>query len=249
MIARAAALAVAVAALGLLPIAASAQKPTRPGWPRAMNNNPLLGYAALNQNEWRTGDGTNTYRWEGEGWFGGNLNRAWLKTEGDLNTDSGALDEAEVQLLYSRAISSYFNLQAGARYDFDPTPSRAWATFGVEGLAPLFFHVGAFAFISSGGHCAARLEGHYDLLLTQRLVLEPQAELNFYTKSEASRGIGSGLSDLDSGLRLRYEVTRQFAPYIGFTYERKFGGTADFARRHGEGVEDARLVVGIRAWY
>jgi copper resistance protein B len=234
----------------LFPVAVNAgQQATQPGWPQPVNNDRWFGYGILNQNEIRTGEGQSIYRWGGEGWYGGNLNRAWFKTEGSLGFSSGALDEAEAQALYSRAISPFFNLQDGVRYDFYPTPARAYGAFGVEGLAPMFVEVGAFGFVSDGGHCAARLEGHYDMRLTQRLVLQPQAELNLYTESERSRGIGSGFSDLDAGLRLRYEIRRQFAPYIGATYQSKFGQTGDFARASGQSVSAVRFVVGLRFWY
>jgi copper resistance protein B len=113
----------------------------------------------------------------------------------------------------------------------------------------LFFETGAYVFISDGGHYSARLEGQYDLYLTQRLVLQPQAEVNFYTASERDRGIGSGVSDLDTGLRLRYEVRREIAPYIGVVYQEKFGQTADFARAEGESIGGFRFIVGLRVWF
>jgi copper resistance protein B len=236
--------------LGWLPsMGAAGQQPMQPGWPPPVENDRSFGFAVLDQNELRTGDGRNTYRWEGEGWYGGNIDRVWFKTEGDLSTDSGRLEEGELQALYSHAISPFFDLQAGVRYDFEPAPSRGWAAFSVEGLAPLFFEVDASGFISDAGHYAARLEGYYDLLLTQRLVLQPQVEANFYSKSDARRGIGAGLSDLDAGLRLRYEIRREFAPYIGLAYQKSFGSTADFARQAGASVEDLRFVAGIRVWY
>lgn len=233
----------------LLPMVAAAQQPTEPGWPQPVQNDRAFGYAVLNQNELRTGNGRSTYRWSGEAWYGGNINRAWFKTEGNLSTDTGTLEDGEVQALYARAISPYFNLQTGLRYDLKPSPSRGWAVFGVEGLAPLYFEVGAYGFVSDSGNYAARLEGHYDLRLTQRLVLQPQLELNAYSRSDAARGVGAGLSDMDAGLRLRYEIRRQFAPYIGVAYERKFGATANFARQAGEPVDDLRFVAGIRLWY
>ena len=232
----------------LLPVAAFAQQPTEPGWPNAMNNNPLLGYAILNQNELRTGNGATTYRWDGEGWYGGNINRAWFTSEGNLDTRIGALDDTEVQALYSRAISPFFDLQAGGRYDFGNMPGQGWAVIGVEGLAPFFFELGAHAFISSNGHLAARIDGSYDLYVTQRLVLQPQIEINFYSKRDVRRGTGSGLSDIDTGLRLRYEITREFAPYIGVVYEGKYGGTADLARAAGERTDAVRFTFGIRLW-
>lgn len=235
-------------AASLPPFAACAQQPTEPGWPNAMNTNPLLGYAILHQNEIRTGTGTTVYRWDGEGWYGGNINRAWFKTEGNLDTRTGALDDTEAQALYSRAISPFFDLQAGARYDFGNMPGQGLAVIGVEGLTPLFFDVGAHAFIASNGHLGARIDGSYSLYVTQRLVLQPQIEMNFYSKQDARRGTGSGLSDIDTGLRLRYEVTREFAPYIGVVYESKYGGSAALARAVGQRTGGVRLTLGIRLW-
>lgn len=234
----------------LLPaVAWAGQQPTEPGWPQPVENNRWFGYGILNQNEVRSGEGQSTYRWDGEAWYGDNPNRAWVKTEGSLGLDSGTLDEAEVQALYSRAISPFFNLQAGARYDFEPSPGRAYAAFGVEGLAPQFIEMGVFGFVSDGGHYAARLEASYDMRLTQRLILQPQFEADFYSTSERDRGIGSGLSELDSGLRLRYEIRREIAPYVGVTYQSKFGQTADFARANGESVGAVRFVAGLRVWF
>jgi copper resistance protein B len=229
--------------------AEAGQQPSQPGWPQVMNNDRWYGYGILNQNELRLGDGQSSYRWDGEGWYGGNLNRAWFKTEGNLGLRTGTLEEAEVQALYSRAISPFFNLQTGLRYDFDPAPSRTYVVFGVEGLAPMFIEVGAYAFFSDGGHYAARLEADYDLWLTQRLVLQPQIEMNFSSRNDPARGIGSGLSDLDAGLRLRYEIRRQFAPYIGIAEQRVFGRTADFARTRGASTAALQFVTGLRLWY
>lgn len=241
---RGAALATAASILGLawllaVPVSCWAQqKPTEPGWPQPLNNNPSFLSAMIDQNEVRTGPGGAIYRWDGEAWYGGNSNRLWLRSEGSLFTGSGTVDEAEAQALYGRPISPYFDFQAGARYDVDPSPSRAWLTLGFEGLAPLYWKVGAFAFLSDGGHAAARLEAFYDLFLTQRLILEPQIEMNFYAKGEPRRGIVRGLSDLDSGLRLRYDIRRQIAPYVAWTYQ---GGAGSPDR--------SRFAAGIRAWY
>ena len=187
-----------------------------------------------------------SFRWEGEAWAGTDMNRVVLRSEGEV-TD-GRIEDGQQELLYALPISTYFNLQAGARYDLDSNPGRAWAAFGVEGLAPLFFHVSATGYASDEGHFAAKLEGSYDLLLTQTLILQPQAEMNFYSKVDPVRQIDSGLSDIDLGLRLRYELSRKFAPYIGVAYENKLGGTGDFARSSGEHPSDLRLTVGVRAW-
>ena len=188
-----------------------------------------------------------SFRWEGEGWAGTDMNRIVLKTEGTVS--KGVMEEGDQELLYARPISTYFNLQGGLRYDLDSAPGRGWAAFGIEGLAPLFFHVSATGYVSDRGHLAAKLEGNYDLLLTQTLILQPQLEMNFYSKDDPARMIGAGLSDLDTGLRLRYEITRKLAPYIGMTYENKFGDTARFARLVGEPSSDMRFSAGIRIWF
>ncbi|MDE2464959.1 MAG: copper resistance protein B [Alphaproteobacteria bacterium] len=240
-----------LALFGLLlamPATAFAQGPSEPGWPQPMNNDPILGYAILHQNELRIGSGLTAYRWDGEGWYGGNINRAWFSSEGSVDTRTGALSDSEVEALYARAISRYFNLQTGMRYDFGNEPGEAWGVFGVEGLAPLFFDLGAHAYIGADGRLAARIDARYDLFITQRLVLQPQLEANFYSKPDPRRGIGSGLSDIDTGLRLRYEVSRQFAPYIGVVYAGKFGDTANLARAAHQKPDRLLFTVGVRLW-
>lgn len=193
-------------------------------------------------------DGRDGYRWNGEAWFGGDINRLTIKTEGE--GDFGrSLGDAEIQALYSRAIGPYFNLQAGVRYDFKPNPSRTYATVGFEGLAPYWFDVEGALFLSDKGDVLARLEGYYDQRITQRLILQPRAELNFAAQDVPENDIGSGLSDAELGLRLRYEIKREFAPYVGVSWERKFGDSGRFARAEGEDVEATSLVVGIRSWF
>lgn len=237
-------------ALVLLPVAAEAQQqPTQPGWPQPVHNDRLFDYGVLGQDELRTGDGSRTYRWDGEAWYGNDLNRAWLRSEGNLDTETSTFDEAEVQVLYSRAITGFFDLQGGARWDVEPNPSRGWAMVGLEGLAPLYLEVGVFAFVRDGGHAAGRLEASCNLPLSQRLVLQPQIELNAYSRSDPATGTGAGLSDLDTGLRLRYQIRRQIAPYLGLTYENQFGSTADFSCRVGDPVRRLRLAAGIRLWH
>lgn len=204
-------------------------------------------HAIMNQMEGRFGGGESGFRWDGEAWAGTDTNKLWVKSEGDLSR--GRLEDGQQEVFYDRPVTTYFDLQAGLRTDLDSLPGRSWAAFGFQGLAPYSFEVSATAYASDAGHYAAKLGGLYDLLITQRLVLQPQIELNFYTKSDPAREIGSGLSHLDSGLRLRYEFTRQFAPYVGVTYESKFGQTADFASKAGGRVELLRLAVGLRTWF
>lgn len=192
--------------------------------------------------------GDDAYAWEGEAWYGGDLNRLVLKSEGE-GVFGGDLHGAEVQALYSRAIGPYFDLQAGLRHDFEPGPSGTYAVLGFEGLAPYWFEIEGAAFLSEKGDLSARLEGAYDLRLTQKLILEPRAELGLAAQDVPELGVGSGLTEAELGLRLRYELRREFGPYLGVVYERKLGETADLARADGEEIEDTRFVLGVRAWF
>jgi len=203
-------------------------------------------HAMLNEFEGRFGRDSN-FRWEGEAWAGTDMNRVLLRSEGEVT--GGNVEDGQQELFYSRPINTYFNAQVGTRYDLDSRPGRGWFAFGVEGLAPLFFQVAATGYASDTSHYGAKLEGSYDQLLTQTLILQPQVEMNFYTKDDPARLTGSGLSDIDMGLRLRYEFSRKFAPYIGVTYVSKFGNTASFARAAGEMTSDVRVTVGARIWF
>ena len=200
--------------------------------------------ANLAEYQARSGGG---YRWDGQAWFGGDINRFVLKSEGEGSRRAG-LDGAEVQALYSRTISPYFNLQTGVRQDFKPH-SRTYVTVGVDGLAPYWFDVGAALFLSSKGELLGRLEGTYDLRLTQRLILQPRVELNLAAQDTREARTGSGLSNAELGLRLRYEIKREFAPYIGVSYDRRFGKTGDYVRAIGEDVAVTSFVAGVRAWF
>ena len=193
-------------------------------------------------------DGRDGFRWDGEAWFGGDIDRLTVKTEGE--GDFGRrVDDAEVQALYSRAVGPYFNVQAGIRYDIAPNPSRTYAVVGFEGLAPYWFDVEGAVFVSDKGDVLARLEGYYDQRITQRLIVQPRAELNFAAQDVATSRVGAGLSDIELGLRLRYEIAREFAPYIGVSYDRRFGSGARLARAAGDDVGGASLVMGVRTWF
>lgn len=197
--------------------------------------------------ERRFGDGGDGYGWEGRASFGGDINRLVVTSSGE--GDDHALESAEVQALYARTIGPYFNLQAGLRHDFEPGPSRSYAVLGVEGLAPYWFEVGGAMFLSEKGDLSARFEGSYDLRITQRLILEPRAEIDLQAQDVPELGEGAGLSSAEVGLRLRYAIRQEFAPYIGVMHERKLGETADYARAAGEDVKATRFVVGLRAWF
>ena len=198
----------------------------------------------VNLLEYQGGGG---YRWDAEAFYGGDIDRFVVKTEGAGDGRAG-LGSAEAQALYSHAIGRYFDLQAGVRQDFTPG-ARTYLAVGTQGLLPYWFNVAAAMFISTRGEVLGRLEGTYDLRLTQRLVLQPRAELNFAAQDTRQTRTGSGLSDAELGLRLRYEIRREFAPYIGVSYERMEGNTATFARRAGDDVGGANFIVGIQTWF
>ncbi len=185
--------------------------------------------------------------WEGMAWIGGDVQRLWLRTEGEAV--SGRVEHGDVEVLYGRGVRAWWDVVAGVRHDIGEGPSRTWGAFGVQGLAPYKFEVAATAYVGQGGRTAARVEAEYDTLFTNRLILQWRAEANAYSKSDPLGGIGSGVSTLEAGLRLRYEVTRQFAPYIGIEHERAFGNTADLRRVGGHGAGDTRVVAGLRLWF
>lgn len=186
-------------------------------------------------------------RWDAQMYYGGDRDRLWLKSEGERADDR--TEHAELQALYSRAISPFFDAQLGMRHDFQPTPSRDWLALGVQGLAPYFFETEATLFVGESGRSALRLKASYELLFTQRLILAPELELNAYGEDDADTGVGSGLSDLEFGLRLRYEIAREFAPYIGAVWTHQYGGTADFTRAEGGDVTDVQWVAGVKMWF
>ncbi len=213
----------------------------------ATQDDPILFKVMIDQLEYRDGDDGDPWVWEADVWVGRDLHKLWIKTEGE-HVDSET-EEAEGQLLYSRAIAPYWDVQAGWRHESRPRPNRDWFALSLKGLAPYFFEIDASLFVGEEGRSALRLQGEYELMFTQRLVLVPEIELNLFGKDDPERGIGSGLSDIELGLRLRYEFRREFAPYIGVNWEKVFGDTADFVREEGASTSDVQFVVGIRAWF
>lgn len=213
----------------------------------AGNDDPTLTKVMVDQLELRSSDGPDPWVLDAQGWVGKDLHKLWLKTE--VERVDGETEEAEGQALYSRAISAYWDLQIGWRHDFRPRPSRDWLAIGLEGLAPYWFEIDAAAFVGGNGQLAARLEAEYEWMFTQRLILSPELEVNLHSKDDEAVGVGSGLSNMELGLRLRYEIRREFAPYLGVNWSRKFGKTADFARHEGEDTDDVQIVAGIRAWF
>ena len=211
------------------------------------DDDPLLLMLLADQLESRDDGDATTLTWDVQGWMGKDLNKLWLKSEGER--ESGTTANAELQLLYSKALYTYWDIQAGVRHDFKPSPNRSWAAIAIKGLAPYFFEIDASLFIGESGRTSFRLEAEYELLLTQRVILSPNIEVIVFGKDDFAAGIGSGVSDIEAGLRLRYEIRREFAPYIGINWSRRFGKTADFEQAAGGDTNDTEIVIGIRAWY
>jgi copper resistance protein B len=203
-----------------------------------MDDNARIGTVLLDQLEWRHSDSGAAAVWEAEGWYGNDYNKLWLKSEGERV--SGATHDARADLLWDRIISRWWDLQLGVRQDFGSGPARTWGAVGLQGKAAYGVDIEATLYVSDAGHTAARLKAEYDLLLTQRLILQPQGEAELYSKSEPRRDIDSGLSHLELGIRLRYEIRRELAPYIGVIWVRRQGAPAD--------TTDTQLIAGIRAW-
>jgi copper resistance protein B len=216
------------------------------GMPEMMDS-AAFGHVLFEQLEDRWNGSDHSFRFDGQGWYGTDYDKLWVKSEGEVGA-GGRFSDGQHEVLYDRATSTFFDIQAGVRIDADSGPTRAWAALGVQGLAVYFVDVEATAYASDRG-VAARLKASYDLLITQRLILQPEAEFNLYSASDRARGVGSGLSDIDAGLRLRYEISRKFAPYVGVSYQGRFGQSADFARKEHESTSDARLAFGVRAWF
>ena len=193
-----------------------------------------------------TRDG-NATAYDAQAWFGRDYDRLVLKAEGDAAR--GKLQDARTEVLWGHAVATFWDTQLGVRYDSGVGPERGWLAFGIQGLAPYWFEVDATAYVGNGGRTALRLGAEYELLLTQKLILQPRIEVNVYGRRDEARDIGSGLSDGAAGLRLRYEITRQVAPYVGVEWAGKFGESADFARAAGEKRSETRWVAGVRFWF
>ncbi len=209
-------------------------------------DDPLLYKVNIDQFEQRNGD-EDPFVFEGQAWVGYDLNKFWIKA--DAERVDGENEEIELQLLYSKAISSFWDFQVGLRRDFEPTPERNWAVASFQGLAPYYIDIEAALFIGESGRTAFRFEAEYELPITQRLVLIPEFEINIFGENDEETGTGSGVSDTEVGLRLAYAIIPEFSPYIGVNWERSYGVTADFARDEGEPTSDVQFVVGFSAWF
>ncbi|SDS39057.1 copper resistance protein B [Pseudomonas oryzae] len=215
--------------------------------PHAMHQGGINYLFVADQLEWQDADEGSALSWDLNGWVGGNIDRLAFRSEGERV--NGHTEEAELQLLWSHAIGPWWESVAGVRQDFKPGSPQTWAAFGVQGMPLYGLETEATAFLGEAGQSALRLGAEYDILLTNRLILQPAAEMNLYGRNDEERGVGSGFSDLELGLRLRYEIRREFAPYIGVNWTRAYGNTADLLREEDEDVSEARLVAGVRFWF
>lgn len=213
----------------------------------AVHDNAIHTYWLLDRLEAWDADGGTGVAWEAQAWIGTDINRLWLRSEGERA--GGHTEAADLEVLYGRSIARWWDLLVGVRHDRKPGDPQNFAAVGVMGLAPQRFEIQATAYVGERGQTAARFEVEYDLLLTNRLILQPLVGAEFHGKDDPARGIGSGLATVEAGLRLRYHLRREFAPYIGIVRERAFGTTADYRRQDGEDIDDTRFVAGLRIWF
>ncbi|MEQ8494323.1 MAG: copper resistance protein B [Gammaproteobacteria bacterium] len=238
---------VVIGATCSLRVAADDPAGTPEDWPPAI---PRSYYGLLlgDRLETRLADDVDAYVWDVQGWYGSGRNRAWVKTEGEGEFGRSP-ESAELQVLYSHLFAPFWDWQVGIRHDFSPNPERTHAVIGIQGVAPYEFELDSALFVDEEGEVTARLEAEYNLNITQRLVLQPRLEVNaaFSGIPEVSRG--SGINATELGLRLRYQIRREFAPYVSVSWERLYGDTRDMARRAGEPVSVTAFVAGVRFWF
>jgi copper resistance protein B len=210
----------------------------------------IYTFVLFDQLEYAPGPSERPVGLEAASWIGGDLNRLWLRAEGEQSTLESE-GEAELEAFYGRLITPYFDALAGARLDTrwgEERATRGLLAVGVEGVAPYMFEVAPTLYVSQDGDVSAEFEAAYHFLFTQRLVLEPEMELTAAVQDVPEWGVGTGVNDLSLGLRLRYEIRRKFAPYVGYEWGRSFGQAADFARAEGAGASSGAFVFGLRLW-
>jgi copper resistance protein B len=212
----------------------------------ATHDNRFNYFVLFDQMEWERGGADQGFGWDTKGWVGRDRDRIWFRTEGQYADDT--LADAQSHVFYGRAISRWWDVVAGIRQDFDPGPAQTWAAVGLQGLAPYWFNVEMTAYLGANARNHYRFETEYEFLLTNRLVLQPMAEMEIYGKPDLEHERDKGIATLDFGLRLRYLIRRELAPYAGVVWHQKHFGTADIARANGESTGGARLVAGVRFW-
>lgn len=218
-------------------------------WPEVLHDNAIHHFFLLDRGEYGVKGGRNDYLWEAIGWIGGNFNKLWFKTEGEGLAGDDSPESTELQVKYGRAISPFFSAQIGLRYDVYPKPTRGFVVLNLQGLARYRFDVENQLYISEDGDVSFNGEYEYNLRLTQKLILQPRVEFTVAASRARRYDEGRGLRDTSLGLRLRYEIRREFAPYIGVRYEQNYGDTKDMIRNAGGDTSSTAFVVGLRAWY
>lgn len=214
----------------------------------------LYGAVLVDQLEFRGNGRDASAVWRGQAFYGSDYDKIWINTQGEYSGKGRAFEQAELQLLYSRLIGYFFDAQVGVRQDFpirprEGTPARTHLVVGIQGLLPNLFELNLQGFVNHRGTVAARIEASYDAYITQRLVLQPEIELNFAANADRPARVGKGLSTFETGLRLRYEFTREVAPYVGISYERAVGETSTLYQRFGEKPEAATVAAGLRLFF
>ncbi len=212
----------------------------------AVHDKAINYQIVFDQLEWQFIHGRPGSRWDSRSWIGGDINRLWVRSEGDVL--NGELDTAEAQVLYGRSINRWWDVVGGVRFDPRPSPYHTWLAIGVQGIAPYFIDVQATAFIGPSGHVAARAEFEHELLFTQRLIMQSLVELSLSGKDDPDRGVGAGLSTGEIGVRFRYEIKRELAPYAGVVWHKKLFGTGDYARQRVGDAGGWHMVAGLRWW-
>ena len=232
-------------ALAFMPAAAGAQDVDHGG--HAVHDRAINFQVLFDQLEWQFVHGETGSRWDSRAWVGGDRNRLWIRTEGDAV--DGVSTPRKRRCCSAAPFSRWWDVVAGVRFDARPAPSHTWFAIGIQGMAPQFLDVQATAFVGQSGHVAARLEVEHDLLITQRLVLQPLVELSLSGADDPDRGIAAGLTTGEVGFRFRYEIRRELAPYAGVVWHKKLFGTGDAARERGEDAGGWHLVSGLRVWF
>jgi copper resistance protein B len=211
-----------------------------------MDDAASLGMVMLDQFEWRRTDRREQLGLEAEAWYGNDYHKLWLKAEGQI---ASGQYEGRTELLWGRVLSRWFELQLGIRRDFEAGPARSWLALGIQGLGAHWLEFEATAYVGEDGRTAVRFSGTYELLLTQRLILQPELDVEIYGRDDARNGIGAGLAQSELALRLRYEIRRELAPYVGVIWSERYGETADFARAEGLRKGEVQFTVGVRVWF
>lgn len=223
----------------------------RTDWPSPVDDTTINSLILFDQLEYRSSDG-GAFNWEGLGWVGGDVNRLWIKTRGESSFVDGS-GNSEIQLLYGRLVSPYFDVVAGVRYDqnfrINENRGRAFGVIGIQGITPYWLDLEASLFLSQNGDLSGRLETRYNWFLTQKIVLQPLVELELAAQRVPNFGIGSGFNSVELGLRLRYEIKREFAPYIGVSWKRALGATASLEQREGANIDNLTFLTGVRLMF